>query len=378
MNSEAFPAQPPVDHHARLSHPLRLGALERLDLLGSAPNAAFDRATRLATRITGAPTAFVSLVTDTDQHFVSHVGLPASPERAETPLSHSFCQYVVTTDRPLAVSDAREHPLLAENGATRDLGVRAYLGIPVHARDGTVLGSFCAISDEPRDWTEDDAASLADVALGLETEIALREESLSRKLLNRELNHRVKNIFTMITGMIRIGARGADNLQNFSSALSMRITALGQAHQLILPAMDDEPSVGETSLQALVATLVEPHLSGREERFTIDGPPVMLGAKAATNVALVLHELATNAAKYGALWDPDGVLAVTWETSDEALTLDWREEIDDSGAETTEPTAGFGSQLVGMIVRASLGGTMEVETDGGYRYRFQLPLAELT
>src|SRR5688500_10727693 len=126
-----------------LGDPDRLGALYRTGLLDSAAEPGFDRLTRLAARVLRAPISLVSLVDDHRQFFKSAEGLEDGLR--ETPLSHSFCQYVVTTGKPLVVEDATEDPLLADNLAISELHVRAYAGVPLTAPSGAVIGSFCVI-----------------------------------------------------------------------------------------------------------------------------------------------------------------------------------------------------------------------------------------
>jgi GAF domain-containing protein len=153
----------------------RLEALRRTGLLDSPPEPAFDRLTRLAARLLHAPVALVSLLDRDRQFFKSSFGLPEPwASRRETPLSHSFCRHEVASGRPLVVADARRHRLVRDNPAVAELGVVAYLGIPLIAADGHVLGSLCAIDHEPRAWTEDDVQTLGDLAASVVTEIELR------------------------------------------------------------------------------------------------------------------------------------------------------------------------------------------------------------
>jgi signal transduction histidine kinase len=160
---------------SRLTDARRLGALRATGLLDSPPEEAFDRLTRLVTRILGVPVALVTLVDGHRQFFKSCVGLPEPwATQRETPLSHSFCQYTVTTGEPLVIDDAREHPQLRENLAIPDLGVVAYAGIPLQTADGHTLGTFCAIDTRPRRWSESDLATLRDLAASAATEIELR------------------------------------------------------------------------------------------------------------------------------------------------------------------------------------------------------------
>ena len=164
------------DRGAILRDPVRLALLDRTALLDTGPEAAFDRLTRLASRLLDVPVALVSLVDGERQFFKSCLGLPPDVTAARgTPLSHSFCQHVVTSGRPLIVNDARLDPLLHDNRAIPDLGVVAYLGIPL-LLDGHVIGSFCAIDGRPRDWCDDDVALMADLTQSVLTEIRYRDE----------------------------------------------------------------------------------------------------------------------------------------------------------------------------------------------------------
>src|SRR5919107_1444593 len=114
----------------------RLAALRRTGLLDTPPEEAFDRLTRLVCRLLGVPAALVSLVEADRQFFKSAVGLPQPwLLRRETSLLHSFCQHVVATGAPLVVQDADQHPVLSDNLAISDLGVVAYLGMPLITAD---------------------------------------------------------------------------------------------------------------------------------------------------------------------------------------------------------------------------------------------------
>ena len=144
--------------------------------ISDAPDASFDRYARMVRRALGVPVALVSLVERDRQVFPGAVGLPEpwQTER-ETPLSHSFCQYVVADRSALVISDAREDERLKDNLAIPDLGVVAYAGFPLTDHQGTVIGSLCAIDGEPHDWTDTELETLADLAASCSGEIAQRE-----------------------------------------------------------------------------------------------------------------------------------------------------------------------------------------------------------
>jgi GAF domain-containing protein len=154
----------------------RLAALQRTGLLDSPPDAAFDRLTRLATRIIEAPAALVSLVDSDRQFFKSSVGVPEPwNSRRETPLTHSFCKHVVATARELVVADARAHPVLCGNMAVESLGIVAYAGVPLVTAQGDALGSLCVIDMKPREWTPDQLDILRELAAIAMHEIEMRQ-----------------------------------------------------------------------------------------------------------------------------------------------------------------------------------------------------------
>jgi transcriptional regulator with GAF, ATPase, and Fis domain len=161
--------------------PERLTELHRTLLLDSPPEESFDRLTRLTATVLNVPVALVSLVDSDRQFFKSCLGLrqPWASER-QSPLSHSFCQHVVESRRPLVVSDAREHPLLKDNLAIRDLGVIAYAGAPLTTPDGHVLGTLCAIDHQPRHWTTEQVEILCNLAGSVLTEIQLHAAQHNR------------------------------------------------------------------------------------------------------------------------------------------------------------------------------------------------------
>jgi hypothetical protein len=136
----------------------------------------------------GVPVALVSLVRPDAQVFPGQAGLPDPwGQTRRTPLSHSFCQHVVASSKPLVVTDAREDPLVAENLAVRDLSVIAYAGMPLTDGEGHVLGSLCAIDQVPRQWSENDLDLLRGLAEGCSAELRLR---LARVDAERERERR--------------------------------------------------------------------------------------------------------------------------------------------------------------------------------------------
>lgn len=208
---------------AGLAAPERLAALRRLNLSDAVAEPGFDRLTRMAARMLRVPVCLVSLVDDRRQYFKSLVGLGgAAGSERETPLSHSFCQHVVTSGVPLVVNDAMADPRVCENLAIRDLGVMAYLGCPIRSPDGLVLGSFCVIDGQPRAWTAEDTEMVLEFAGLVETEIALRQASSERETaLARQRTVLDGTTFSVIAtsteGVIEFFNAGAERMLGYAA-----------------------------------------------------------------------------------------------------------------------------------------------------------------
>ena len=158
-----------------------------------------------------------------------------------------------------------------------------------------------------------------------------------RYLLMQELSHRVKNTFAMVQSVAFQTLRGTD--QAISLALQSRLAALSRAHEVLV-----QTSWSSTPLAELLERVLR--LEAEGERFQLDGPDLVVGSRAALSLSLLLHELATNAVKYGALSVPEGVVAVTWAVENDRFALSWREE----GGPPARPSShtGFGSRLIAM------------------------------
>jgi PAS domain S-box-containing protein len=172
-----------------LADPGRLAAVRQTNLLDTPAEDAFDRVARMAARLLEVPIALVPLIEDDRQFFKACVGLPEPWASArQTPLSHSLCQHVVVARQPLAIGDTGRDALARDNPLVRELGLAAYLGVPlIDDTSGYVLGSMCVADHQPRDWTPDQVAILTDLAGLVMTQIQLRAELATRGELERRL-----------------------------------------------------------------------------------------------------------------------------------------------------------------------------------------------
>lgn len=227
---------------------------------------------------------------------------------------------------------------------------------PIRNRKGEIVGA----SKIARDITERQRA---------------RERQI---LLLREMSHRVKNLFALAGAVITLSARAAQSPEELAEQVRNRLGTLARAHELTLPDLRHEQAATPTTLEALLRTIVSPFEDRNDGRVAIAGPEVAVGGHAVTSLALLLHELATNAAKYGALSVASGRIAVVWTVEDKVLSLSWTER----GGPPTDGTAhgdGFGTWLVDSTVKGQLQGQIARRWDaGGLIILMTVPLDRLT
>lgn len=186
-----------------------------------------------------------------------------------------------------------------------------------------------------------------------------------QRLLMDELNHRVKNTLATVQAIAQQTLRGSTTPEQFTEAFESRLMALSKTHN----ALTDSHWSG-AGLRQILWQELSPYGA---ERVTLSGPEIQLSARLALALGMVFHELATNAAKYGALSEA-GQLRVTWSVEDtEVLSLEWRE----TGGPTPKPPSrrGFGSRLIERSITGELQGTVAIDYDpAGLICRFTVPL----
>ena len=193
-----------------------------------------------------------------------------------------------------------------------------------------------------------------------ENDSALRwfeEQASIRNSLTRELNHRVKNTLANVLSIIQLTRRRAVDLDQFADGLDGRIRALSATHDLLT-----QSDWGTTPVRAVVDAELAPYLQPGENRVEIHGGHVELAPNDALSLGLAVHELATNAAKYGALSVPGGKVRIAWDkVTADRVRLEWRE----SGGPPVpkNPPRGFGTDLIEKIVAHELGTPVELDYD---------------
>ena len=207
----------------------------------------------------------------------------------------------------------------------------------------------------------------------LRTEKHLKQALEQQETLTKEMGHRVKNLFAIADGMIRMTARTTSDTDEMSRVLSGRLHALASANALIRRNFADQnqtPGQG-ADLGALVTTILRPYENVGQHIFKVDGPTVELGDRAINGLSMVLHELATNSAKYGALKADNGSLHISWKLENGNVILIWR-EFGGPFIEGAPTKSGFGTTLLKSTVVGQLGGTFN------YDWQRQVPTVSIS
>lgn len=184
-----------------------------------------------------------------------------------------------------------------------------------------------------------------------------------RELIASELSHRIKNIFAVIAALIHMSARASPEVRPFADELSERIMALGRAHDFVRPHGSDSRATGEQSnLHGLLGRIFAPYSAAGENRLVITGHDPGIDDRAATPLALIFHELATNSAKYGALSVEGGSVRIAIALDAQFCRMTWSER---GGPPADRPRgeAGFGSRLIDTTIARQLRG--EIAFDWG-------------
>ncbi|QUD86709.1 PAS domain S-box protein [Phenylobacterium montanum] len=253
---------------------------------------------------------------------------------------------------------------------TRSLGIRATFGFPI-----LIEGEVAAILEFfSQDGLRPDPDLLLTVrTLGEQVGRVLERRRVQRHqaLLLAELDHRAMNMLSVVMGMADQTARRARSIEGFRADFTARLGSLARAYGLLT-----SRGWKSTDLLEIIRQIVGPYVPEGDGRFTLAGEAVQIPPKVGMTLSMVLHELAANATKYGALSDPAGRLAVTVETvpapEGRRVVLTWRE----SGLSGVRPPTrrGFGARLIEASLQRELNGTAEIEYTGeGVRYRFDFP-----
>lgn len=297
-----------------------------------------------------------------------------SPGAASLAGSYHFQDYGLSLDQlaagqAIVIDDVGEDPhTVGHADRFRELNIRALVNVPL-IEHGSLVALIFLHDRNVRHWSDDKLSFLQEALRRTREAIERRRAEDARELLTGELHHRIKNMLAVVQAIATQTFRGEsvpDELDTFHA----RLTALGAANEALT-----QESWRKASLEVVVLRACSAQV-GAAGRIRSSGPQLVIKAQAVTAFSLALHELCTNAAKYGALKNPEGFVEVSWTSKDERLQFSWLEV---GVSDITPPSRdGFGSKLIERSLVLQFGGkwTRNFEPPG-LRVHFDLPLDRL-
>ncbi|QND51727.1 GAF domain-containing protein [Phyllobacterium sp. 628] len=285
---------------------------------------------------------------------------------------HSLVNFTATIKNsqigiPIAVADIPNTEWLAlDYDGYSAIEARSFINVPL-MHNGELVGLMFVHDKNPRDWQTDDIQFVVSIADRTYAAIAKLQAEHEQGILNQELSHRLKNTLTMVQAIATQTLRDAP--QDAVEAFKQRIMALSSAHNVLL-----HQNWSAARIRSVLESVLALH--GEASQFTLFGPNLNLGPKAVLSLSLLLHELATNALKYGSLSDAHGNVGISWEIqrapSQLEFVLTWRER---GGPIPVEPSKkGFGSRLIRFGLSGTGDADLQYEKEGLVA-RFKAPLA---
>jgi two-component sensor histidine kinase len=290
---------------------------------------------------------------------------------------HAYELWDIPRDRTVRFEDlsAHVHP------ADRDIVREAFMA--TRAVHGAFEIDFRILSGDKVKWISvrgqgNDAGMVHRIKFGTFIDVTGRKEAEeAHALLAGEMSHRVKNLLAIASGLVSITARSTETIAEMAHELTLRLTALARAHDLVRPS-PGQMMAASANLGDLLAVLLAPYsdLGACARRIQLLAPGIRVGQATTTMLALVVHELATNSLKYGALSAEGGVLNISCSAQADAVTIVWAES---GGPEVRQPDSeGYGSKLVERTVTSHLRGTIDYDwAETGLVVTLKLPRARL-
>jgi two-component sensor histidine kinase len=276
--------------------------------------------------------------------------------------------------RAAVFEDARSDPGARDHVATYEaLQAIASISVPL-VKEGELRAALYVHSNTPRQWTASEIELCRDVAERTWAAVERARSDARQRLLINELNHRVKNTLATVQSIAAQSFKVGDP-EAARDAFEARLFALSKTHDVLT-----RENWEGANLHDIVAEALAPYRREQTERFTIGGAPLQMPPRVALSLAMALHELSTNAAKYGAFSTDSGRVSVQWDVTETAdadkVTLRWREQ---GGPLVQEPTRkGFGSRLIERGLTRELAGEVTLDYQpSGLSCTISFPLPKL-
>lgn len=345
------------------------------------PEALLPHLVKQAMEICDADSAGISVLDGEVFRWLGLAGKLAVFEGTTTPRDYSPCGICIDNRSAVLMQrPERVYKWIAD----ANISVPEVLLVPLLV-SATPLGTLWIVAREGQRFNKGHERVVTELAAftGIALKMVQTDQQLTKALeeqetLAKEMSHRIKNLLAVTESMVRLTSRNTQTKQEMTESLTGRLHALSAAHSLVRKSFGptgDMPlgptaQMNGVNLGDLIAAILRPY-----QAAGLSGAKVCLGEHATNAVALVFHELATNAAKYGALSVDGGTVSVAWDVEDDNLNLQWQEA---NGPAIAPPTKkGFGSTLVAGTI-SGLGGTLDYDwNSAGLGVRIHIPTDRL-
>lgn len=295
----------------------------------------------------------------------------------ELPVETTICHEIRQSPTPVIIENVLTDEVYRQHQTPLMYGFQSYVSFPINLPSGEFFGTLCAIDPAPRELRSSQTlltltlfAELIGQHLDAARKLAQTQRLLDerrdwerqQRVVQREMIHRLKNTLTIVQSIVTQTLRNAATLDEAAQTVSDRIQALARAQDILT-----EHRWETADIQEVVEAAIAPHTDGGH-RFVITGENLDLTAQQSMGLALALHELSTNATKYGALSNEHGTVNISWRTNDDrSFMFNWREA--DGPPVIPSQKKGFGSRLTERVVPSYFDGKARLDhAPGGVCY----------
>lgn len=353
----------------------RLAALRNLNILDTPREASYDEIVALVADICEAPIAVINLIDEDRQWFKAEIGLGVR----ETPLETSICSHVILVPGLTVIRDTRADPRMCDNALCLSTpNLRFYAGICLETDEGLPLGTLCVLDHKPRDLTELQRKALAVLARQVMVQIKLNLRLKESEALRQEIDHRVKNSLGLVQAVLTLQARQSvePGVQIALEQARDRVGAVANVHTQL----HRSGSATDVELDEFIALLTESLGSHAHSGVVLSSsvPAITVTARDASNIGLLVNELATNSLKHGFAEDRPGHILIEGEEFQDRVRITVR----DNGLglpSDFDPTIskGLGMRLA-LSLAKGFGGELQwgdVRDGAGTYFSFDFPIA---
>ncbi|MBM6580512.1 GAF domain-containing protein [Microvirga sp. BT689] len=290
----------------------------------------------------------------------------------------TFCSEIRASGTPIVIDQASTDAVYCTHRTPKMYGFESYIAVPIILRSGEVFGTICALDPKPAKLTDPKIlktlqlfAELIGSQLELGDTLADQRKAIDHQnLLINELNHRVKNTLATVQSIAYQSFKNAQSLAHAHERLERRLMALARVHDVLTQERWDS-----AELETVVQKAILPFEGVDLQRFRLSGPSIRLPPWQVLPLSMAIHELLTNALKYGALSEPSGWVAIRWNPASDGRTLTFRWSENDGPSVRPPSERGFGTRLIQRGLAQELGGSVEINFNpSGVTCTISIPL----